>query len=145
MPNPVMYLVANKGLGMSPGKLAAQTAHAAVRAYLTSGLAIRSEWLKLGETKIVLEARDTEHLLSVREYIEKRGYRTYLIIDEGRTEIAPHSPTVLGIEILDKDDPNVKFTFSSLKTYKEDKPKNEEISDRPRGFIRTVVRRKRQR
>jgi PTH2 family peptidyl-tRNA hydrolase len=128
MSNLVMYLVANKGLGMSGGKLAAQAAHAAVRAALLSldcdnGNPKRAtEWLDQGETKIVLEARDTEHLLSVREYIERAGFKTHLVIDEGRTEVPSHSPTVLGVEVLDKDDEKVKFTFSSFKLYKDPKP-----------------------
>jgi PTH2 family peptidyl-tRNA hydrolase len=142
MANPVMYLIANKGLGMSSGKLAAQVAHAAVRAYVLSipihfeedERPLVSQWLDNGETKIVLEARDTEHLLSVREYVQSRGYRTHLVIDEGRTEIAPHTPTVLGVEIVDKDDDNVKFTFSALKTYKDPKP---EVKSRKNGFLDT--------
>jgi PTH2 family peptidyl-tRNA hydrolase len=131
MSNPVMYLIANKGLGMSGGKLAAQCSHAAVRAYIGSAHGWKSDidgqppyqaWLDQGETKIVLEARDTEHLLSAREYIERAGFKTHLVIDEGRTEVPSHSPTVLGVEVLDKDDEKVKFTFSSFKLYKDPKP-----------------------
>jgi PTH2 family peptidyl-tRNA hydrolase len=130
MSKPVMYLIANKGLGMSSGKLAAQVAHAAVRAYTLSipihfeedDVPLVSQWLDMGETKIVLEARDTEHLLVAQKYIEDRGICTHLIIDEGRTEIAPHTPTVLGVQVVDKEDENVKFTFSDFKTYKDPKP-----------------------
>jgi peptidyl-tRNA hydrolase len=120
MSNPVMYILANKGAGMSAGKLAAQVAHAAVRAYIISTDNPEvTDWLQQGETKIVLECRDDMHLLAAQKYIEGRGYQTYLIVDEGRTEIDPHTPTALGVEIVDKADRDVAFTFSDFKTYKD--------------------------
>lgn len=129
MPQYVQYIVANRGLGMSPGKLAAQVAHAAVKGYqltvrlfgVDSGKRI-NEWDKSGHTKIVLMARDTEHLTAFREFAKSRGYESWLVIDEGRTEVAPHSPTALGFPILDKSDPDVQHTFADLKTYREPKP-----------------------
>lgn len=122
MKNPVMYIIANKGAGMSPGKLAAQVAHAAVKAYEMSRdptNAVVAAWDLSGHTKLVLEARDAEHLRSAERYLNDRGIRTVLIIDEGRTEVPPLTPTVLGVEILDKADPNVVFSMSTFKTYKE--------------------------
>lgn len=120
-----MYIIANKGLGMSPGKLAAQVAHAAVRSALDGDVENPSrvgEWLRNGEAKIVLEARDTEHLLLAERYInEQRGIKTFLVIDEGRTEIAPHSATALASEIVDKDDEAIRFTFGDFRTYRVSK------------------------
>lgn len=119
----VQYIVANRGLGMSAGKLAAQVAHAAVKGVvmtLESDLpSPYDEWDKSGHTKIVLQARDTEHLVAFREYAKSRGYNSWLVIDEGRTEVAPHSPTALGFPILDKADRDVAFTFSDLQTYRD--------------------------
>jgi peptidyl-tRNA hydrolase len=110
---PVMYIFANRGLGMSPGKLAAQVAHAAVEAYRIScfenpskpsgsGLiesSIVKEWYRGGHhTKLVMLARDTEHLYTIERYLQKSATSTTkLIIDEGRTEIAAHSPTALAL------------------------------------------------
>lgn len=124
MPQYVQYIVANKGLGMSAGKLAAQVGHAAVKGFeLTDrGPAeddVIDEWNRTGHTKIVLEVRDTEHLIAFREYAKSRGIDSWLIIDEGRTEVAPHSPTALGFPILDKADRDVAFTFSDLRTYRD--------------------------
>jgi peptidyl-tRNA hydrolase len=129
-----MYIVANEGLGMSPGKLAAQAAHAAVEAYRLScpipvwhpdqdklrfeGREVVQEWYKGGHyTKIVLGARDSQHLLTLERYIKERGFKTALIIDEGRTEIEPHSPTAIGVEIVDKDDEHTWATFGSIKLF----------------------------
>jgi PTH2 family peptidyl-tRNA hydrolase len=126
---PVQYIVANKGLGMSGGKLAAQVAHASVNAILDDRYngdpredPLFRDWMNSGHTKIVLEARDTEHLLMVERYVNERGVRTVLVIDEGRTEIAPHTPTALATYIVDKTDPMVEMAFGDLRTYKDPKP-----------------------
>lgn len=122
-----MYLFANQGIGMSPGKLAAQVSHAAVEAYrLTTlnasqddqKLPILDHWHKRGYTKLVMEARDTEHLISIHTALVQKGYNTSLIIDEGRTEIAPQTPTALGVEVVDRDDEQVQFDFSDFRTLK---------------------------
>jgi PTH2 family peptidyl-tRNA hydrolase len=123
----VQYIVANKGLGMSAGKLAAQVAHAAVKGFqMTDGSKftdgepdIISEWDKTGHTKIVLEATDAAHLIAFREFAKSRGINSWLVIDEGRTEVAPHSPTALGFPILDKADRDVAHTFADLRTYRD--------------------------
>jgi peptidyl-tRNA hydrolase len=135
MQRPVMYIFVNKGLGMSTGKVAAQVAHAAVRAIipaartgiLTEPIQIEKtvplgEYMRKGETKIVLEVRDTEHLLMAERYLNEHGIKTFLVIDEGRTEIAPHTPTAMATEILDKEDEAVKFALADFKTYREVKP-----------------------
>lgn len=118
-----MYLFANKGVGMSTGKTAAQIAHAAVEAYVLSKPDLIRAWRLGGHyTKLVMEAQDTVHLYTIQAYIEERGFKTKLIIDEGRTEIMPHTPTALGVEVVDKDDPHTLATFSSFRLYR-DKPK----------------------
>jgi PTH2 family peptidyl-tRNA hydrolase len=119
-----MYIFANAGLGMSPGKLAVQCSHAAVEAYRISQgqfSPLLDDWLAKGYTKLVMEARDTEHLLSIERYLKQKGYNSALIIDEGRTEIDPHTPTALGIQIVDKESELVQFAFSDFKTLKPPK------------------------
>ena len=126
--NVVMYLFLNRGLGMSVGKASAQVAHAAVEAYNLSDLPEDDEekefliprWYRGGHyTKLVLLAENNDHIKTIQKYLEDRGFKTKLIIDEGRTEIAPHQPTALGVELVDKLDPHVKETFSSFELYKE--------------------------
>jgi PTH2 family peptidyl-tRNA hydrolase len=128
---PAMYLFANRDLGMSPGKLAAQVAHAAVEAYrlsdsLDRGIgdhqrkhALRDAWYNGGHyTKLVMLAEDTEQLHHIKHYIEERGYQTKLIVDEGRTEIESFSATALGVEVVDRDDEHTAATFGEFQTYK---------------------------
>jgi hypothetical protein len=73
-------------------------------------------------------ARDTEHLYTIERYLQERHVNTKLIIDEGRTEIAAHSPTALGVEVVDKDNPVIAATFESFQTYREEKVKKDPSS-----------------
>lgn len=119
-----MFIFINKGLGMSAGKIAAQAGHAAVEAFIASDHNLIEEWRKgLHYMKLVMECRDTEHLLLTQKYLEARGFYCCLIIDEGHTEVAPISATALGVAIVDKDDPHTAKTFESFKLYKDTKPK----------------------
>lgn len=123
MSNPVMYIFINKGLGMSAGKMAAQAAHAAVEAYTYSAQAdkkIVEQW-NLGKhyTKLVMQARDAKHLETIHKYLADRGFHSELIIDEGMTEVDPHVPTALGVEILDKENEHVAATFSTFELYRD--------------------------
>lgn len=114
---------------MSAGKVAAQAAHAAVEAYrlsLKNGehTNVVNQWYKGGHyTKLVMAARDTEHLRSIKDYIEARGFKTSLIIDEGHTEIPAITPTALGVEVVDKDDPHTAATFESFELLKQERLK----------------------
>lgn len=124
--NPVQYIVLDPSVGMSPGKLAAQAAHASVEGVRISAKqphgnpwdsSLVNRWYLGGHyAKIVLMSHD---LATAQKYIESRGFKTALIIDEGRTEIDPLTPTALGVEIVDKDSPHVAATFSVFKLYKE--------------------------
>lgn len=136
---PAMYIFINKGLGMSPGKIAAQAGHAAVEAALIScpwtehhygpgwhtsredRLPLWDAWRQgLHYAKYVMEARDSEHLLLIEKYLLERRVSCKLIIDEGHTEVAPISATALGCAIVDKDDPHTAATFSSFKLYRDE-------------------------
>lgn len=128
-----MYIILNEGAGMSTGKAAAQAAHAAVEGYRLSSVPVNGEgsafwcesnlqrlWYKGGHyTKIVLGARDAADLKVKHEYLLDRGFKASLIIDEGRTEIDPFTPTAVAVEIVDKDNPHVAATFSSFKLFKD--------------------------
>lgn len=119
-----MYLFVNKGLGMSTGKTAAQVAHAAVEAYrLTPDNNTKRVWHRGGHyMKLVMECRDADHLVNTGRYLEARGVRVALVLDEGHTEVPPITPTALGTEIVDKDDAHIAATFSSFKLYRDPKP-----------------------
>lgn len=116
---------------MSPGKLGAQVAHAAVEAYLISNSKLVEAW-RSGKhyTKLVMLAEDEYHLDTIERYLNDRGFDTALIIDEGRTEIRAHSKTALGVEIVDKEVQHVLDTFSTFQVYKELPPEEPTLSTR---------------
>jgi peptidyl-tRNA hydrolase len=115
-----MYLFLNRSLGMSTGKASAQVAHAAVEAYLISDPKAVEQWrIGLHYCKLVMLAEDEVHLITIQKYIEERGFKTKLIIDEGRTEIRPLSMTALGVAVVDRDDLHTQVTFETFKLYKE--------------------------
>jgi peptidyl-tRNA hydrolase len=140
-----MYIFLNEGAGMSTGKAAAQAAHAAVESYR---LSIESDpsnpgqfqesnlirhWYKGGHyAKIVLSAKNSFDLKLIQNYLEARGFKTSLIIDEGRTEIEPFTPTALAVEIVDKNNPHVAATFSTMSLYK-DRPSPTKRNGKERG------------
>jgi peptidyl-tRNA hydrolase len=122
-----MYIFVNSQAGMSAGKMAAQAAHAAVEAYRISRNDLIQEWY-LGKhyTKLVMDGGDGFQLGVIQNYLESRSFASDLIIDEGRTEIEPFTPTALGVEIVDKDDPHTSATFESFKTLRPPRPVEEE-------------------
>ncbi len=118
---PVLYMFVNKSLGMSAGKIAAQAAQAAVGAYLNSDDELRDLWWEIGQhhTTYVMEARDEMHIVFIERYLKERGFQTFLMLDEGMTEVDPIVPTVIAAEIVDKDDLHVAATFMAFKLYRD--------------------------
>lgn len=123
--NPVQYLILDHTLGMSPGKLAAQAAHAAIEGLRLNAkepwgnpfdASIVNRWYQGGHyAKVVLE---TDDLPVAKEYLTSRGFNVSLIVDEGRTEFGGKlTPTAIGCPVLDKDEPHVRETFSTFKLY----------------------------
>ncbi len=120
---PVMYIFVNTTAGMSPGKLAAQAAHAAVEAYhISENAKIEAWYIGKHYTKLIMDGGCGTQLQVIKDYLESRGFSSELIIDEGRTEIAPFTPTALGVEIVDKDDEHTAATFGEFKTLRPPRP-----------------------
>ena len=97
-----MYIIINKGLRMSPGKIGAQCAHAAcmvienISKATPETLKIYREWSGGSYTKIVLQADETTMLNLIREYSDKKALLwCEYVRDEGRTEIENGSLTAI--------------------------------------------------
>lgn len=115
-----MYIFINKGLGMSAGKIGSQSAHAAVEAFRISKVDKLAEWYKGKHyMKLVMQARDGEHLQNIQDYLTARGFKSEMIIDEGLTEIDSIVKTALGVEVVDKDDEHTEATFSTFELYRD--------------------------
>ena len=104
-------IVARRDLNMSPGKLAAQVAHASLGALLDEIRESRTDtifklkeksaaykWLAEDFTKIVLQVNSEEELLELYKIAKSKGMSCALIVDDGRTEFNGESTvTCLGI------------------------------------------------
>ena len=95
-----MVIVTRKDLKLSPGKLAAQVAHAAVDCALSTKKNKPdwfAKWHNEGGKKAVVKVDCEEDFYLLKEKAEKLGIAANLIIDAGHTEIPAGTKTVLGL------------------------------------------------
>jgi peptidyl-tRNA hydrolase len=90
-------IVVNAALGLPPGKLAAQVAHAAVGALLHTGREAQRAWFEAGMPKIVLQCASAQALLEITAEAEKAGLPVLLVRDAGRTVVEAGTATCVGI------------------------------------------------
>ncbi len=100
-------LIVRADIRMSCGKKCAQAAHAAVGAYEKAGSTVKKNWMREGQKKVVLKAKNEKELYELRVLAEEAGISAALITDAGMTEIPPGTVTALGLgpaksEELDK-------------------------------------------
>ena len=88
-------LVVRKDLKMSPGKVAAQVAHASLAAYQKAGQAIAAEWEADGSKKVVLKVAGLQELMAI--YHKAKGLPCALIKDAAKTQLKEPAITCLGI------------------------------------------------
>lgn len=101
-----MALIVRTDLGMLKGKVAAQCSHAAVALYRQMGEAVDTEsynpellkrWQRGGQAKITLKTSGMEEIEELLMRAVSLNINNYLVVDAGRTQIAPGSATVLGL------------------------------------------------
>jgi peptidyl-tRNA hydrolase, PTH2 family len=95
-----MVIVTRKDLKLSPGKLAAQVAHAAVEcAFATKKKNKKwyTKWNAEGAKKAVVKTEEVEDFYILKDKAESLHISTALISDAGLTQIPPGTKTVLGI------------------------------------------------
>lgn len=95
-----LVIVVREDLRMSPGKLAAQVAHAAVSCSLSAKAKKTkwfSEWYKEGQRKVVLRVPGAAELRQLDREAAGAGLPHALIADAGLTELPPNTVTCVGI------------------------------------------------
>ena len=95
-----MVIVSRKDLNLSPGKLAAQVAHAAVEcAFSTKKNNSKwfNKWQNEGAKKVVVEVETEEDFFPLKVKAEQLKIAANLVEDAGHTEIPAGTKTVLGI------------------------------------------------
>jgi peptidyl-tRNA hydrolase, PTH2 family len=93
-----LTLVVRADLGMGRGKIAAQVAHAAVAAALAGqGSADFAGWLREGQPKVVLTVPGEADLRHVVVAAREAGLPVEVVLDAGRTQVAPGTPTCCAV------------------------------------------------
>jgi len=95
-----MVIVTRKDLKLSPGKLAAQVAHAAVACALFTKKKNKiwfNKWQIEGGKKAIVKVDCVEDFYPLKEKAEKLKLVTCIIQDAGHTEIPAGTKTVLGL------------------------------------------------
>ncbi|MGC1304966.1 MAG: aminoacyl-tRNA hydrolase [Caulobacteraceae bacterium] len=90
-------IVVNEALGLPPGKMAAQVAHAAVGGFLRAERTQQVGWLEAGMPKIVLRCPSETALLALLGEAEAAGLAAMLVRDAGRTVVRAGTATCVGI------------------------------------------------
>ncbi|MHA1379987.1 MAG: peptidyl-tRNA hydrolase Pth2 [Candidatus Helarchaeota archaeon] len=87
-------------LKMTKGKIAVQTAHAAVSAQelvRNRNPLLWKKWLQEGQKKIVLKVNSEAELVQYFVDAQKNNLPAYLIQDRGLTQLPPNTKTAIGI------------------------------------------------
>ncbi len=90
-------ILVRQDLKLPKGKLAGQCSHASVEATLNSDKKIVNLWRDQGMPKIVLKVKDERELLLYLQLAKDAGLVACLIMDAGKTVIAPGTKTCVGI------------------------------------------------
>ena len=98
-----LVLVVRTDLGMGRGKIAAQVAHAAVIAALSSRDADLAAWLGEGQPKVVLKVPSGEWLLDLARQALADGLPVEVVHDAGRTQVAPGTATCCAVGPADSE------------------------------------------
>lgn len=103
MKNPILYVLLNGELKMSPGKGAAQAVHAAM---LLEGNYDGFFYSNYRRTVVVLEADNSEEIKNLKEYLDSAGIFSAYYIDEVSEAGERFQVTALAVEPIDHDDDN---------------------------------------
>ena len=97
--------------------MAAQAAHASVKAVLNSDKKVIQEWNDEGMAKIVLKTENEKSLLKLLQEAKDHGIKTALITDAGKTVVAPGTKTCIGIG--PDEDEEIDKVIKDLKLYQK--------------------------
>jgi PTH2 family peptidyl-tRNA hydrolase len=84
-------------LGMGDGKMAAQVAHASLKAYEKAGSSVADDWKRAGATKVVVAVGSEDELTELEREARAANLPHALVRDAGRTQIESGTATALGV------------------------------------------------
>jgi PTH2 family peptidyl-tRNA hydrolase len=95
-----LVIAVREDIEFSPGKMAAQVAHAAVMASLEARAKTAkwfSEWIREGQKKVVVRAESLGELKELEAAARRLKLSTAMVEDAGMTELPPGTVTCLGV------------------------------------------------
>lgn len=95
-----MVLVVRNDLKMGKGKIAAQCSHATLGLYkkiLHRAPKALSRWEMCGQVKVVVKIESEDDMLELQARAKSLAIPTHIVVDAGRTQIAPNSRTVMAV------------------------------------------------
>lgn len=92
-----MVVVVNRGLGMSPGKTAAQAIHAGIYGARGVSEEVYTAWDGQAQPVVVLKVADEVALVAVAAKAEAAGLPVETVHDSGRTQVADGAFTTVAI------------------------------------------------
>ena len=119
--HPLIYIILNSALNMSPGKAAAQTAHAMAALHDYRGISNFSS--NVQRTVIVLEASGQQQIDNLEDYLLQLDIPSASYIDEGVNEIEAYSVTALAVGPIEVDNLEVRDIFKAFPLYGKPKKK----------------------
>ncbi|NIB98634.1 peptidyl-tRNA hydrolase Pth2 [Halobacterium sp. R2-5] len=90
-------IAARTDIGMGQGKLAAQVAHASLKAYEYADEQAQRQWKQQGQAKVVVKAGSERELYQISEEAKAKGLPSAVIEDAGRTQLEPGTPTAVAV------------------------------------------------
>ncbi|KAL5243065.1 hypothetical protein ACI65C_010475 [Semiaphis heraclei] len=107
-------LLVRHDLKMGKGKVAAQCSHAIVHCY-EEGLRLKpreiNSWESNNKPVDIFKIADEKTMLEFQQLAIAKGFTTYVVVDAGRTQVAPRSKTVMAIGPVESEEINL-FTQS---------------------------------
>ena len=96
-------ILVREDLKLPKGKMCVQVAHASILAYEWAKPAVREEWKREGQKKIVLKVDALQDLFRYKEEARRADIPTALIEDAGLTTVPPGTITALGMGPAEAD------------------------------------------
>lgn len=111
MKNPILYIILNGELKMSPGKACSQCVHAAMMLNGNSKSDFMSDYKR---TVIILEAKNASQIKNIYNYLDDIEIDVDYYIDEGKNEVDAYSVTALAVGPIAYDDIEKREMFESF-------------------------------
>ena len=108
-----MYILVNKSLNLTPGKVASQVGHAVQKLIKSMKNQKYKSFLANGSPKIILSVPSEEKFIEILDQTKK--YEKVYIIDEGLTQCSKNSVTVVGYDVINEN--NIPLVFKSLSLF----------------------------